>query len=107
MNDSETMIEKVARALCEAEGMNPDHESNEDMDEAAKLWTTYRHLARAAIEAMREPTAAMKLAGADKHNGYYHTEEQARDDSGLIFTAMIDAALSAPNSTEKASTNKD
>lgn len=47
------MIERVARAICDASHDNPDPD-----------WRAYEHLARAAIEAMREPTEAMSSAGA-------------------------------------------
>lgn len=69
------MIDRVARALCEAEG---------DRDE---LWDAYLEPARAAIEAMREPTKEMLFAG-DLHCTY-----GCKCWSGDIYPAMIDAAL--------------
>lgn len=59
-------------------------------------------IARAAIEAMRAPTEAMKDAGAfhdisfsyggDEHSFNFVSE----DDAGEIFRTMIDAALQWP-----------
>lgn len=75
-------IEEVARAI---------HAASEEVYtiEASRL------LARAAIEAMREPTDAMRLAGSRAgpydDDGDYTMGEDAVED---IFTAMIDAALS-------------
>jgi hypothetical protein len=47
--------------------------------------------ARAAIEAMREPTETMRQAGAD--NLFAAASDDWKDDAGGIWTAMIDAAL--------------
>lgn len=80
------MIERVARALCKADGCDPDHESPDQIDAGIKLWTRYVRDARAAIEAMREPTEAM--SEAVKPLGLCRTEDAAE-----IYRAMIDAAL--------------
>ena len=50
-------------AMCTADGLDPDHQSNDDVDEGARLWTTYLPLARAAIAAMEVPTEEMVEAG--------------------------------------------
>jgi len=63
------MIEKVARAISDAEGF-------------ANAWQYYCKTAKAAIEAMREPTEGMK----DKSNPWPDTDIHA-------YQAMIDAAL--------------
>lgn len=55
---SESMIDRVAMALSVADGNHPDACSN-DEDETP-MWTLYVKDARAAIEAMRTPTEAMK-----------------------------------------------
>lgn len=64
------MIERVARALAESD---PEYDP---------VWD-YRPQARAAIEAMREPTEDMKSAG----------HFWAGEDCGPCFSSMIDAAL--------------
>lgn len=73
------MIERVAKAI-------------ETELEAAQAWGTaplQRDLARAAIEAMREPTQDMvRASGPDPHGGG-HTARDAED----IYTSMIDAAM--------------
>ena len=59
-------------------------------------WTKYERDARAAIEAMREPTEEMERAGdetgcfvgSDEDVGYHGRK------AGIVFSAMIDAALS-------------
>ncbi len=90
------MIERVARAMLAAD--YPDDVGGE----LEYLWwdrhgETYLRYARAAIEAMREPTEAMTFAGHDPletsvglSNGelYFDAEGPAQ-----TFTAMIDAAL--------------
>jgi hypothetical protein len=82
------MVERVARAIyedrngprCEPWGTKPKGHKD-----------PYRADARAAIEAMREPTEAMVGSGAD------HDAEGGGTGNPLaIYTAMIDAALS-PN----------
>jgi len=77
----DTMIEKVARALyCERIG-DPDY----DFEDDPRGWSRSMHIAqaRAAIEAMREPTEAMENAAI------------TYGDSPILLTyeAMIDAAL--------------
>ena len=73
-----TMIEKVARAVCAADGNeNPDM-LTDPKDEPA--WTHYVDFARAAISAMQDPTeqmveASIFLTGTD------------------VYDAMIAAAL--------------
>lgn len=75
------MIERVAKALSIADGNHPDACSN-DEDEIP-YWTLYVKMARAAIEAMREPTEEMANAGA-----------KVAFMSADLWAAMIDAALS-------------
>ncbi|ASQ11852.1 hypothetical protein CDO22_17820 [Sinorhizobium meliloti] len=88
-----TMVERVARALCVNEGENPDsptpHNPHVDF-----VWQYYRGPARAAIEAMMEPTDAMLDAVADE-------EDRRGIPSGVIgaliaeeaWPLMIQAAL--------------
>jgi hypothetical protein len=71
------MIERVARAICEAERMNPD--------DALGGWVHWRDAARAAIEEMREPTEGMADAA---YNAGHH------GDMTSIWRAMAAAAIS-------------
>jgi len=68
----DSMIERVARALLVADrsAITPDY---------------YQRMARAAIEAMREPTEAMLDAGVNFRERNARTEQ--------IWQAMIDEAL--------------
>lgn len=52
------MVERVARAICIASGSNPDRGYN-IVDDGRRYWLHFEHIARAAIDAMREPTAEM------------------------------------------------
>lgn len=74
-----TMIEKIARALCTIDGCDP-------------LWQRYERQARAAIEAMREPTEEMTRMG------HYCAEGCTDDPCGKlpqhVWGTMIKAALS-------------
>ena len=65
------IVERVARALDDA-GMAYDPHTK---------W----RFARAAIAAMREPTRAMEVAA--------YAAEETTDDAGIVWRAMIDAAL--------------
>lgn len=58
---SESMIERVARAICTAHGEFPDTETPYN-PHVSHLWQHYIPSARAAIEAMRTPTEAMEEA---------------------------------------------
>lgn len=64
------MVERVARAIANSDGMHPE------------AWRPFEVNARAAIEAMREPTEGMIDAGF----GYTGYPEEA-------YKEMIDAAL--------------
>ncbi len=53
-----SMIERVARAICEAHTIT--EESKVPLEEwVDAVWSSYEPLAKAAIEAMRLPTEAM------------------------------------------------
>lgn len=85
------MAEKVARALCSADGRDPDelHCGSliwEAHSEGFLEFPDYEAMAHAAIEAMREPTEAMLDAGRTKTNWGPHG-------TGEVWLAMIDAAL--------------
>lgn len=85
--ESESIVERVAKALCAADGMDWDAQSdpmtsgNGDDNTIA-----YLHSARAAISAMREPTEEMVSDGwlADDEGGM-----KPRD----CWALMIDSAL--------------
>jgi hypothetical protein len=85
---AESMVEKVARAIA--------HDIHKDGDWGLDGATAYEGrtaefeaMARAAIEAMREPTRDMKWAHELPHIGPDEIEE--------MWRAMIDAALSEPS----------
>lgn len=96
-----TMIERVARALCVAAGHDPDRTHDiyvEGDPDAGVAWAGYRREARAAIEAMREPTEAMVDAACDVVVGFsgeyddYNVYLGSHEFNG-VWTAAIDAAL--------------
>lgn len=72
------MVERVMRALAEAQGF-----AHEDA-------------AKAAIEAMREPTEAMWRVGSDVLCETALDEHAFAIQAQKVFRAMIDAALTAP-----------
>lgn len=76
------MVERVARAIdaCCADGVSRD-------------WQWWENEARAAIEAMREPTEKM-LVDAGTMDGYEGIEGHADRDHIEWWDNMIDAALS-------------
>jgi hypothetical protein len=81
------MVERVAKALSIVDGNHPDACSNDE--EEIPAWKLYVKDARAAIEAMREPTEAMlnEAVGAlDSHNVGSH-------EANIVWQAMIDEAL--------------
>jgi hypothetical protein len=82
MPDPTNMIERVARALCAADGHDPDGSSFSSCGDP--YWEFYRIKAKAAVSAMREPTGAMVYAG-------FLPDREAT--SAEVWPAMIDAAL--------------
>jgi hypothetical protein len=94
------MIEKVARAIYEADpesGYHPDDRLSFWAGDgySDEVWNLWRAIARAAIEAMREPTDAMDEAGSAVHEASDtdpHREWNGADIDG-IWKAMIDEAL--------------
>ena len=71
------MVERVARAICESEKMNPDDKLGG--------WIHWVNAARAAIEAMREPTDEMLSAMEPWSRVTGHHK--------LVWGAGVDAAL--------------
>lgn len=89
------MVEKVAEALWNHE--EKPQAGGLGWDLAGHLTQeAYRVLARAAILAMREPTFRMRIAGVEALG--VSTASTPGQRAGEAFTAMIDAALSPPQS---------
>lgn len=95
------MVEKVALAIWQAREaelpprlrrMTPDA-----LDMEAGAWARSLAQARAAILAMREPTEEVLAAGKD----WGGPHEIAKDDAAHAWQAMIDAALSPPQSEQE------
>ena len=108
MEGAESMIERVARAISDAE-LCPSHScSGCFVARANVLGCQGREVARVAIEAMREPTEHMLVVGeAQDCFNIYGWARRAEppptqtelDEIKAIFTAMIDAALSPKSLT--------
>lgn len=102
------MVEKVARAIWLDMASRADKESAWDGFDANDR-ASYISMARAAIEAMREPTKEMVTAGDDEKeacidsgwdsdadgNRYDYTTVNS-DLPARVFRAMIAAALTPP-----------
>jgi len=72
------MVERVAREICKNAGHVTD-----------RHWQHYTNAARAAIEAMREPTERMIAAGAQRASGFASTGNRMCNG----YRAMIDKAI--------------
>ncbi|MGW9332726.1 hypothetical protein [Bosea sp. NPDC055594] len=86
-----SMIERVARAICIATGLEPDRKnrSSDEGDGTAPhdlAWHAFQPEARAAILAMREPSDAMLSDRVIREHGY-------AGDIDLVWHALIDLAL--------------
>lgn len=86
------MVERVARAIYASAGRLPPEPPWEDADQEVRDWISDH--ARAAIEAMREPSEAMIDSGVAfalnvSLGGDYRWTDYVRDK----HRAMIDAAL--------------
>jgi hypothetical protein len=111
---SESMIERVARAICRANGRDPDRLEPGDApgidgqlpngDPAHFVWKHYMDEARAAIEALREPTDDMIYVG----EGYCdfmlpsthdNSGEGRRKEFRMGWQAAIDHALNPQKPT--------
>lgn len=86
------MVEKVARAIAAEMGTDWGGPLGESDLSFLPYKARYMSMARAAIEAMREPTEAMKEAGFQA--GHLGDGEWEYADPESAYTAMIDAALS-------------
>jgi len=78
---AETMIERVARALCESQETTEEN------------WQSWVHAARAVIREMREPTNTMTDAGFDAESTANPHKTQPHHVVPAVWSAMIDAAL--------------
>jgi len=86
------MIERLARTICDAIGPNPDGRKPTLYPPYEKLppnWTFYVPAARAAVEAMREPTEAMILA---IEQAMMETTSMTREAVIKVWMAGIDEA---------------
>lgn len=98
------MIERVARAICRAGGKDPDETMIELGGVRTPMWDAFVPIARAAIEAMREPTEAMVAAmGSDLTD---EGEPRAGTQASLELSRAhwrkgIDAALNPPGEPGK------
>lgn len=82
------MVEKVARAICRSMLQDPDIDYEvHHQDGLVKGWKMYEMEARAAIQAMRDPTGNMVDAGC-------FCQPSPFGDASSVWKAMIDAALS-------------
>jgi hypothetical protein len=86
----ETMVERVARAIHAAFNDSGAADYTYAWDDPLAGRDHFRLLARAAIEAMREPTATMIDAAYDRHGAL------PRSAYAYDYNLMIDAALSEP-----------
>ena len=93
------MVERVARALAIEDRLDPDEDPNYVNGKIktevayppeARLWWRYRRKARAAIEAMYEPTEEMRAA-IEKH-----LNDPAFCSADGVWYCGIDAALTKP-----------
>ena len=95
------MIERVARAMYHSTGVEFGLAS-EWGDHGAEAKDEWRHIARAAIAAMRDCTPAMLDAGSAAHPaGGYRRDTLLNDIIECEWVAMVDAALSSTKQTEK------
>lgn len=93
------MLEKMARAMYEAApGVYPTEGPQWDWDwmisEGWSLPEVFRKRARAALQAIREPSEGMCVAGeryVDIHDAVLERDRLAQTEEA--FTAMIDAIL--------------
>lgn len=94
-------IERVARALCSADG----HPENIQF-EGKPMWQSYLPNALKAIEAMREPSHAMQKAACEQRvsfhsgSGMYDVgklsmeyPDETDKGAGTVWRTMVDAAL--------------
>ena len=85
------MIERVAKAIFASEYTGPwDTLDEEGSIESKEI---FRRMARAAIEAMREPTPDMGLAGYTAFDKFGEDAVLGPEELVATWQSMIDAAL--------------
>lgn len=91
------MVERVAKAIYEADGVWSLAFPWPTMGSDGQSPDNYRRIARAAVEAMREPTEDMRFAGGNSiayPSVYMGGPGEARmRAASQYYTAMIEAAL--------------
>lgn len=85
----ESMVERVARAMFYATN---EHDTTWE-SEAQEIKTTHLIMARAAIEAMREPTDAMVMAADWAEAPYMENDLDLGSQFKAEWRAAIDTAL--------------
>jgi hypothetical protein len=80
---TDTMIERVARAIALAE-------FNQSDSGVCPKWSDYRDHARAVLAAMREPTPGMIRQGEAEYDKIFPRDAVLAD---VMSPAMVDAAL--------------
>lgn len=112
--DVPEMVERVARAICRAVGQDPDGLVGDPKVPPVPLhgtltvkflplWKHFEPSARAAIEAMREPTEAMLMAGSiamrrvSMEDGRRVTRFPSVDLVSEQLGKIVDAALGKPS----------
>jgi hypothetical protein len=90
------MIERVAKAVREYVA-EVEVKSRGEIDVDVDGMVHSQMIARAAIEAMRDPTEEMKRAGLEEFPSSLAVKETAAE----VWYAMIDAALAEPTEKSK------
>lgn len=86
------MVERVARAICAAEELDWNEQSDPQRSGSGNDDTeAFRHMARAAIEAMREPTEEMAWAGWGAAR--WDVGQEGIEAPANVWTAMLTTAL--------------
>lgn len=92
------MLERLARALCIADGKQPDASEPYSTEgqpfagpEPGRNWKRYVGAASAILRELQNPSEAMNEAGAKA--AYDRVVDLDASDAGVIFSAMVDAAL--------------
>lgn len=85
------MIERVARAICAKEYEDPNELTNSYPDGPMyPVWKDFEWCAKAAIQALREPTEAMVEAFDTDVDAWI---SEKIEDPMHLYKVMIDAAL--------------
>ena len=83
-----TVIEKAARALCEAQGQDATA-----LVEGTPAWRTYVPQVMTVLAAIHEPSDVMKEAGAEivRYVGEGESDYAHQSDAANVWRFMIDA----------------